>query len=173
MSPGITLVISPLIALIQNQVDALVKLKINAATLNSSMKVSEKNKVAKDLASGKPKLKLLYVTPELLATPAFRATMAKIFKAGMFSRLVIDEVVSITVRDDIIKQLHLDPANVAVFAASFDRENLHYEVRFKPAESNSPLDDVLRFLSKVYESRRKRIEQTNVNERTDGICGIM
>ncbi len=45
----------------------------------------------KDLASDKPRLKLLYVTPELLATPAFRSTLATLHSKGLFSRLVIDE----------------------------------------------------------------------------------
>ena len=45
----------------------------------------------KDLASDSPRLKLLYVTPELLATAAFRATLKSLHSKGLFTRLVIDE----------------------------------------------------------------------------------
>ena len=92
MSHGVTLVVSPLIALIQNQTDALIRLGVKAASLNSALKKSEKERVLKDLESASPSIKLLYVTPELLATPNFRELMAKVHKANAFARLVIDEV---------------------------------------------------------------------------------
>ena len=48
--------------------DQLIKLKIRAATLNSTLKASEKTEINKDLGLAKPNIKLLYITPELLAT---------------------------------------------------------------------------------------------------------
>ncbi|EGF83667.1 hypothetical protein BATDEDRAFT_85181 [Batrachochytrium dendrobatidis JAM81] len=207
ISPGITLVISPLIALIQNQVDALVKLKIKAASLNSSLKKTEKDKITKDLATGNPKTKLLYVTPELLATDKFRATMQKINKAGMLSRIVVDEahcisewghdfrddyrklsywkdtyptipIMALTataiasVQADIVKQLHLD-TSLNTFISSFNRPNLHYEVRFKPLDTNDPFNDIIKFLNNVYESRRERLKKSNSEGRSTALCGII
>ena len=57
-----TIVISPLIALMQDQVDALRKKNISAAFINSTLSKQEKEKRLKDFVGGK--IKLLYVTPE-------------------------------------------------------------------------------------------------------------
>ena len=91
MDVGVTLVVSPLLALIQNQVDQLLSLKIKAASLNSTVKKKEKDAILKDLDSKTPLTKLLYVTPELLATDAFRNVMDKLYASGHYARLVIDE----------------------------------------------------------------------------------
>ena len=62
--PGVTLVVSPLIALMKDQVDALVDNGISATFLNSSLSASENQSRLKDLAQGR--YKLLYVAPERL-----------------------------------------------------------------------------------------------------------
>ena len=62
--PGVTLVVSPLIALMKDQVDALVDNGIPATFLNSSLSASENQSRLKDLAQGR--YKLLYVAPERL-----------------------------------------------------------------------------------------------------------
>ena len=62
--PGVTLVVSPLIALMKDQVDALVDNGIPATFLNSSLSASENQNRLKDLAQGR--YKLLYVAPERL-----------------------------------------------------------------------------------------------------------
>ncbi|ORY38320.1 ATP-dependent DNA helicase [Rhizoclosmatium globosum] len=91
LSQGVSIVISPLLALIQNQVDALRALGINAATLNSALKESDRKLVYKDLSEPVPKIKMLYVTPELMATERFREILKFLDLRGMLARLVIDE----------------------------------------------------------------------------------
>src|SRR5438034_338192 len=62
---GLTLVISPLIALMKDQLDFLDKRNVPAARLDSSLTATEARQVYQDLRSGR--LKMLYVSPELLA----------------------------------------------------------------------------------------------------------
>ncbi|MEP3246628.1 MAG: DNA helicase RecQ [Sneathiella sp.] len=66
---GVTVVISPLIALMQNQVEALKQLGVQAAALNSSFSPEEQRKVRQDLENGS--LKLLYIAPERLFSGGF------------------------------------------------------------------------------------------------------
>lgn len=75
----------------QNQVEALKKINIKAATINSTLKAKERKEILADLSSNKPTIKLLYVTPELMATESFRAILLKLNKRDLLSRLVIDE----------------------------------------------------------------------------------
>lgn len=89
--PGIVLVISPLIALMENQVNILKKKKINAEFLSSTQTASTKEKIREDLNSGKPSVKLLYVTPELVATKGFSSTLMKLYDRGLLSLIAVDE----------------------------------------------------------------------------------
>ncbi|KAI9199510.1 P-loop containing nucleoside triphosphate hydrolase protein [Polychytrium aggregatum] len=91
LSDGVSIVVSPLLALIQNQVGALVDLNIHAATLNSTIKQKDKNIILKELSSKQPSIKLLYVTPELMATENFRGILKRLHQGGMLARLVVDE----------------------------------------------------------------------------------
>src|SRR5215472_13028025 len=71
---GLTLVVSPLIALMKDQVDYLVKCGIAAARLDSSIDTAAARQVYADLRAGR--LKLLYVAPERLASERFLHTLA-------------------------------------------------------------------------------------------------
>ena len=61
---GITIVVSPLLALMNNQISALRRASIQVATINSQTPHTIKNAILDDLRSGHPKTRLLYVTPE-------------------------------------------------------------------------------------------------------------
>jgi ATP-dependent DNA helicase RecQ len=82
---GVTLVVSPLIALMKDQVDGLRARGLAAAALNSSMTGAERAAADGALASGR--LRLLYVAPERLAQPGFRAALGR----ARVTRLVVDE----------------------------------------------------------------------------------
>ncbi|KAG8565733.1 hypothetical protein GDO81_012958 [Engystomops pustulosus] len=91
LAAGITIVISPLIALIQDQVDHLKSLKIKACSLNSKMPAAERKKILQDLESENPKIKLLYITPEMAAASSFQPTLNMLLSRGLLSYLIIDE----------------------------------------------------------------------------------
>ncbi|NWX24873.1 RECQ5 helicase, partial [Aegotheles bennettii] len=91
LAVGITIVISPLIALIQDQVDHLLALKIKACSLNSKLSAQEKKTVLADLASEKPQVKLLYITPEMAAASSFQPTLNSLLSRNLLSYLIIDE----------------------------------------------------------------------------------
>ncbi|KAM3244300.1 hypothetical protein ACQJBY_055935 [Aegilops geniculata] len=88
---GVVLVISPLIALMENQVSSLKSKGIPAEFLSSTQTTANKNKIHEDLDSGNPSLKLLYVTPELVATSGFKAKLTKLHNRGLLGLVAIDE----------------------------------------------------------------------------------
>ena len=86
LSPGVTLVISPLIALMRNQIHNLRARGVTAvAGIYSGMPQSEQDDVLREAARGS--LKLLYVSPERLWSPSFRSRMAEV----EVSRVAVDE----------------------------------------------------------------------------------
>ncbi|XP_064423632.1 ATP-dependent DNA helicase Q5 isoform X2 [Latimeria chalumnae] len=91
LAVGITIVISPLIALIQDQVDHLVALKIKACTLNSKISIQERKKIHLDLDNEKPCTKLLYITPEMAASASFQPILNSLVTRNLLCYLVIDE----------------------------------------------------------------------------------
>ena len=164
--PGITLVVSPLIALMKDQVDALKANGIAAEFINSSLSPAEIEDIRQAAQSGK--VKILYLAPERLALFSFQDFL----KTIKLSLIAIDEahcisewghdfrpdyrnlimlrksfpgvpVVALTataterVREDIIDQLNLK--NARVFISSFDRPNLTYAVLPKKKAFNSLL----------------------------------
>ncbi|RVE69332.1 hypothetical protein OJAV_G00076640 [Oryzias javanicus] len=91
LSEGITLVISPLIALIQDQVDHMKELNIPACSINSKLGVGERRLILADLGSSSPKLKLLYITPEMVASPSFQPCLTDLCSRSLLSYLAVDE----------------------------------------------------------------------------------
>ena len=83
--PGTGVVISPLIALMQDQVDAMAAVGVRASFLNSTQSADERRKVESDYINGE--LDLLYLAPERLSVPATLQLLAR----GQISLFAIDE----------------------------------------------------------------------------------
>jgi len=86
---GVTLVVSPLIALMHDQVGALEELGVHAAFLNSSLSGDAAQAVERELMSGR--LVLLYAAPERVNNPRFMAMLASLHERGLLSLIAIDE----------------------------------------------------------------------------------
>ncbi|KAH8685566.1 recQ family helicase-like protein RecQ [Tricladium varicosporioides] len=88
---GITIVISPLLALMTDQVNALRASDINAGTINGKTPYEEKQRLLQDLATGHPLTRLLYVTPEQCATDSFRRHLKLVHEQRELARIAVDE----------------------------------------------------------------------------------
>ncbi|TPX17089.1 uncharacterized protein E0L32_003207 [Thyridium curvatum] len=88
---GITIVISPLLSLMMNQVEALRSANVDARTLNSNTSQEERDRIYQDLASGHPRTRLLYVTPELCSGDFFRKRLKIVYQHKELARIAIDE----------------------------------------------------------------------------------
>ncbi|MCG3181941.1 MAG: ATP-dependent RNA helicase DeaD [Phycisphaerae bacterium] len=124
--PGLALVVSPLIALMQDQVDALRRRGLAAAFVNSTLSAHERREVWSDVADGS--VRLLYAAPEQFATAGFAERLSR---AGC-RLLVIDEAHCISQWghdfrpdyariDRLIAQLSPRPAVLAVTATATAR----------------------------------------------------
>lgn len=91
MASGVTLVISPLIALIQDQVEHLKALNVPARSINSKLPLAERRQILADLESETPRLKLLYITPEMVASPSFQPVLSSLSSRGLLGYLAVDE----------------------------------------------------------------------------------
>ncbi len=89
LMPGTTVVVSPLIALMHDQVTALALQGVRAAFLNSSLELAEARAVERDAAEGR--LDLLYVAPERLLTDRFLALLDGLHARGCLDLFAIDE----------------------------------------------------------------------------------
>jgi len=167
---GTAIVISPLIALMQDQVDALKQLGIRAEFLNSSQDAGEQRRVEGALLSGK--LDLLYLAPERLLAGQTLALLESceialfaIDEAHCVSqwghdfrkeyqqlsllherypevpRIALTATADARTRSEIIRQLALGDANV--FINSFDRPNIHYAI----SEADNGKEGLWRFIS--------------------------
>ena len=86
---GVTLVISPLIALMHDQVGALEELGVHAAFLNSSLSGEQAQNVEREMMSGR--LMLLYAAPERVTNARFMAMLTSLDERGLLSLVAIDE----------------------------------------------------------------------------------
>ncbi|MDB5621544.1 MAG: recQ [Devosia sp.] len=187
---GVGIVVSPLIALMRDQVEALRQAGVAAAALNSSLSQEEAAAVRQQLRRGE--LDLLYVAPERVATPGFR-NMVEGLDIALFAideahcvsqwghdfrpeyrelarltelfpgvpRIALTATADPTTRADIIERLGLGGARV--FEASFDRPNISYSI----IERDNARAQLLRFLEGhkgesgiVYCLSRAKVEDT-------------
>ena len=200
--PGVGVVVSPLIALMRNQVAALRQLGINAAALNSSLTAAERSAVRAELRGGR--LDLLYVAPERLMMPDLlemldeaRIALFAIDEAHCVSqwghdfrpeylqlaalgerfpgvpRIALTATADMQSRQDIRRRLNLDEARL--FLASFDRPNIRYAVVPKAA----PLKQLLTFLAAhkgesgiVYCLSRATVEATAAALKAAGVNAL-
>ena len=86
---GVAVVVSPLIALMHDQVGALEEAGVHAAFLNSSLTLDETQKIEREMMGGR--LVLLYVAPERLTTPRMLAQLDSLEERGLLSLFAIDE----------------------------------------------------------------------------------
>ncbi|EQC50489.1 DNA helicase RecQ [Bacteriovorax sp. DB6_IX] len=196
---GLTVVISPLISLMKNQVDALKINGVAAEFLNSTLDMDIWNEIYQDVISGD--VKLLYLSPEGLASTKIR----NLLKNANISFIAVDEAHCVSqwghefrsdyknlgslrellphvpmmaltatadqkVRDDIIANLHLK--EVREFVSSFDRANIRYEIRPK----DNGTKQLLEFLKEhegetgiIYCGTRKKVDQITEKLRDQGL----
>lgn len=88
---GLTIVVSPLVALISNQITNAKKLGIPCATINSHMTKTSNQQVKAELADKNSKLRLLYITPETLCSDHFRPHLNNLNKNKSLKLFAIDE----------------------------------------------------------------------------------
>uniref|UniRef100_A0A8D8HUG5 ATP-dependent DNA helicase Q5 n=1 Tax=Culex pipiens TaxID=7175 RepID=A0A8D8HUG5_CULPI len=87
----VTIVFSPLLALIKDQLDTLAKLKIPADSINSKMGSKDRDRVLNDLKSIRTDIRFLYITPEQANTATFKELMKLLVKHKKVAYVVVDE----------------------------------------------------------------------------------
>ncbi len=189
MGEGLAIVISPLIALMKNQVDQLNAYGVNARFLNSTLSKGEITKLKKSCIEGE--VKLLYVAPESLNKeetieflkkvnvsfvaideahcisewghdfrPEYRRIKTMIQNIGNLPVIALTATATPKVQLDIQKNLQMEQADV--FLSSFNRKNLYYEVRPKKETKKQ----LIKFLKEnkgksgiIYCLSRKKVEE--------------
>ncbi|KAL4002425.1 ATP-dependent DNA helicase RecQ family protein [Acanthocheilonema viteae] len=94
--PGVTVVFSPLIALIQDQVLSCKARGIKCDSLNSKTGVEDRRRIIEDLRSTTPETQLLYITPESAATQNIQRMIVSLFKRDLLNYFVVDEAHCVT-----------------------------------------------------------------------------
>ncbi|KAG6556304.1 hypothetical protein Mapa_002246 [Marchantia paleacea] len=90
--PGVTLVVSPLVSLIMDQIMHLSEANIPAAYLSSSQDWTEQQRIMRELNKGQCEFKLLYVTPEKIAkSDSLCRNLENLYKRDLLNRIVVDE----------------------------------------------------------------------------------
>lgn len=205
LSEGTAIIVSPLIALMKNQVDAIRNVSEDdsvAHVLNSSLSKTEATRVKEDIAAGKTKL--LYVAPESLT----KQSNIDFFTSVKISFFAIDEahcisewghdfrpeyrrlreifeaisdvpIIALTatatpkVQQDIQKNLNMLDAHL--YKASFNRDNLYYEIRPKKDVEKEIIKYIRKRKNKsgiIYCLSRKKVEQLSEILRVNGINAL-
>jgi len=193
--PGVTLVISPLISLMKDQVDTLNSVGIAATYINSSLSIKEVNERIDKVALGE--FKLLYVAPERLESEFFCSMLNRL----TISLLAVDEAHCVSqwghdfrpsyasissfirklsvrpiisaftatatdaVRQDVIKLLELRKPDV--YVTGFDRENLSFSV----IRGENKRDFVLNYIKDNKD--KVGIVYTATRKETDNLCALL
>lgn len=189
---GVGVVISPLIALMQDQVNSLLQLGVKARALNSNFAYYTQQEIIAEARSGA--IDLLYLAPERLCNAEFieelnninislfaideahcvsqwghdfrpeYTLLNKVFeKFKNISRIALTATADKATREDIIKNLNLENANI--FVSNFDRPNINYKVNLK----NNANKQLLQFLSEqsgneagiIYCGSRNKVDKTH------------
>ncbi|BCL37477.1 DNA helicase RecQ [Nostoc sp. MS1] len=203
---GLTVVVSPLIALMQDQVEALRNNNISATFLNSSLNAYQVRSREEAILNGR--VRLLYVAPERLLSERFLPFLDLVNEKVGISIFAIDEahcvsewghdfrpeyrqlkslrkrypnipVLALTatatdrVRADIIQQLGLKQPSIHL--ASFNRQNLYYEVRPKTKQAYAEVLELLRETEGsaiIYCLTRKKVEELTFKLQKDKIVAL-
>ena len=202
LRPGCAIVVSPLIALMQDQVDALRQLGVAAACLNSALDAETASDVERQLREGR--LDLLYVAPERLLTPRFLSMLERsdialfaIDEAHCVSqwghdfrpeyrqltvlherwpdipRIALTATADPPTQREIAERLQLEDARH--FAGSFDRPNLRYTVVQKYNARRQLLDFLRGHTNEagiVYALSRRKVDETAEFLREHGIHAL-
>jgi ATP-dependent DNA helicase RecQ len=189
MQPGTAVVISPLIALMKNQVDQMNAVGVSAEFLNSTLNKAEMTRVKKSVLMGETKL--LYVAPESLTKeenvaflrkanisfvaideahcisewghdfrPEYRRIRSIVEMLGELPLMALTATATPKVQQDIQKNLSMEDASL--FKTSFNRHNLFYEVQPK----RDTRKQLMRFIQQrkgesgiIYCLSRKKVEE--------------
>jgi ATP-dependent DNA helicase RecQ len=200
--PGVAIVVSPLIALMRNQVSALRQLGIKAAAMNSSLTGAERAQARADLREGR--LDLLYAAPERVMMPDFlemldgiEISLIAIDEAHCVSqwghdfrpeylqlaelaerfphvpRIALTATADVQSREDIRRRLKLDDAQM--FISSFDRPNIRYAI----VQKSAPQRQLVTFLNAhkgesgiVYCLSRATVDDTAAALQAQGINAL-
>lgn len=197
--PGVTIVVSPLVSLMDDQVSALQAMGIAAGAIHSGMQGPEVMDVLRQLQDGT--IKLLYAAPERILTPAFaerlqtlQVSLIAVDEAHCISQwghdfrpeygrigelrsllpgvpiLALTATADHVTRDDILQRLMLH--NPHVFQSSFDRPNIRYLVqeKFKPLKQVIDYAKAQRGVSGIiYCGSRKKTEELALKLQVEGI----
>ncbi|MFC0710590.1 DNA helicase RecQ [Azorhizophilus paspali] len=186
---GLAVVVSPLIALMEDQVATLDELGVPAVALNSTLSLDEQREIAERIRQGG--IKLLYLAPERLVQPRMLAFLQRL-PIGLFAideahcvsqwghdfrpeylqlgqlaelfpqvpRIALTATADKRTREEIVQRLHLE--NAERFLSSFDRPNIFYRIVAK----DQPRKQLLGFLAErrgdagiVYCMSRKKVEE--------------
>lgn len=164
---GVAIVVSPLISLMQDQVNTLKSLGVKAEFLNSTLSPNEEQNIVNLMLENR--IDLVYVSPERLNKKSFlealdntKISLFAIDEAHCVSqwghnfrpeytqfymleerfpgvaRVALTATADELTRKDIIKNLHME--NCKIFLTSFDRPNIHYSINIKNNEKEQLLD---------------------------------